>query len=245
MQTQGHVRGERFQLTSSARVGILAAVPEMEEYLKPTFFIDCDSSLIKKKAQQLTAGREDDVEKAKSLFYFVRDEVRYNPYLPKYLREHFQASNILTTGQGYCVQKAVLLVALARAAGIPSRIGFAMIRNNLIPDKLYQVMRTNIYPWHGYAELYLKGKWVKATPTLDLKICQENDIVPVEFDGQSDAMLHLYSREGKLHIEYLMDRGPFDDVPLEQIREALSERGLLGNTSTDVNPSLPNSMGKA
>ena len=226
-------------MTSSARVGILAAVLKVGKYLKPTFFIDCDSSLIKEKAQELTEGREEDLEKAKSLFYFVRDEICYNPYLPKYLREHFRASNILTKGQGYCVQKAVLLVALARAAGISSRLGFAMIRNNLMPHKLYQVMRTDIFPWHGYAELYLKGKWVKATPAFDLRMCQENNIIPVEFDGHSDAMSHLYNRQGKLHIEYLMDRGPFNDVPLDQIRKALSERGLLGKASTDVNPLPP------
>jgi len=219
-------------------LGILAAVLKMEKYLKSTFFIDCDTSSIKEKAQQLTEGRRQDVAKAKSLFYFVRDEIRYNPYLPKHLREDFRASNVLNTGEGYCVQKAVLLVALARAAGIPSRLGFAMIRNNLMPYKLYQVMKTNIFPWHGYAELYLKGKWVKATPTFDLKMCQENNIVPVEFDGQSDAKFHLHDREGKLHIEYLMDRGLFDDVPLNQIKKALSERGLLVKAS-DANPLPP------
>ena len=219
-------------------LGILAAVLKMEKYLKSTFFIDCDTSSIKEKAQQLTEGRRQDVAKAKSLFYFVRDEIRYNPYLPKHLREDFRASNVLNTGEGYCVQKAVLLVALARAAGIPSRLGFAMIRNNLMPYKLYQVMKTNIFPWHGYAELYLKGKWVKATPTFDLKMCQENNIVPVEFDGQSDAKFHLHDREGKLHIEYLMDRGLFDDVPLNQIKRALSERGLLVKAS-DANPLPP------
>jgi len=217
---------------------ILAAVLKMEKYLKSTFFIDCDTSSINEKSQQLTEGRRQDVAKAKSLFYFVRDEIRYNPYLPKHLREDFRASNVLSTGEGYCVQKAVLLVALARAAGIPSRLGFAMIRNNLMPYKLCQLMKTNIFPWHGYAELYLKGKWVKATPAFDLKMCQENNIVPVEFDGQSNAKFHLYDREGKLHIEYLMDRGLFDDVPLNQIKKALSERGLL-RKAPDANPLPP------
>jgi hypothetical protein len=69
-------------------------------------------------------------------------------------------------------------------------------------------------------------------------MCQENNIVPVEFDGQSDAKLHLYNREGKLHIEYLMDRGPFDDVPLNQIKKALSERGML-RKAPDANPLPP------
>ena len=217
---------------------ILATALKMEKYLKSTFFIDCDTSSIKEKAQQLTEGRRQNVAKVKSFFYFVRDEIRYNPYLSKHLREDFRASNVLNTGEGYCVQKAVLLVALTRAVGIPSRLGFAVIRNNLMPYKLYQVMKTNIFPWHGYAELHLKGKWVKATPAFDLKMCQENNIVPVEFDGQSDAKFHLYNQVGKLHIEYLRDRGPFDDVPLDQIEKSLSERGML-KKAPDANPLPP------
>lgn len=199
----------------------------MEKYLKPTPIIDSDNESIREKAQELTQKHEDDIDKAKALFYFVRDEFKYNPYVPKHLAEHFQASNSLTRGEGYCVQKAVLLVTLARAGGIPARLGFAVIRNNLMPRKLYQIMRTNILPWHGYAELYLQGKWVKATPAFDLKMCRKNGLIPVEFDGRNDAKLHLHDQEGKLHIEYLMDRGPFDDVPLDQIRKALMERNML------------------
>lgn len=162
----------------------------------------------------------------------MRDKIKYNVYAPKYPAENFRASEILSRGQGYCVQKAVLLVTLARAVGIPARLGFALIRNNLVPPKLYKIMGTNIFPWHGYAELYLQEKWVKATPTFDLKMCQKQGIIPVEFDGQNDARFNHYNQEGKLHIEYLMDRGPFDDVPLEQIWQALRERGLLGKKTS-------------
>ncbi len=42
--------------------------------------------------------------------------------------EDFKASRVLEWGKGYCVQKAVLLEALARAAGIPSRLAFEKIR---------------------------------------------------------------------------------------------------------------------
>jgi hypothetical protein len=49
---------------------ILAAVLKMEKYLKSTFFIDCDTSSIKEKAQQVTEGRRQDVAKAKSFPLF-------------------------------------------------------------------------------------------------------------------------------------------------------------------------------
>ena len=199
----------------------------MEKYLEPTFTFDSDSEAIKAKARELTRGREDATDKAKALFYFVRDEISYNLYVKKHMPEHFQASNTYTRGKGYCVQKAVLLVALARASGIPARLGCAKIRNHLVPTKVLDILKSNIFPWHGYAELYLDGKWVKATPAFDLKMCQEHRLIPVEFDGVSDARFHSRNKDGKPHIEYLLDRGPFDDVPLDEIRKALIERNML------------------
>jgi transglutaminase-like putative cysteine protease len=205
----------------------------LEKYLEPTFTFDTDSESIKEKSRELTEGLEDAVGKAKALFYFVRDEISYNIYVKKHMPEHFRASNTLARGKGYCVQKAVLLVALARAAGIPARLGCAKIRNHLVPPKVLEILKSNIFPWHGYAELYLEGKWVKATPAFDLIMCQENRLIPVEFDGLSDARFHPHNHDGSPHIEYLLDRGPFDDVPLDEIRKALIERNMLDPKELD------------
>lgn len=73
------------------------------EYLKPTLFINCDNPSIRQKTMELTEGQGDIIEKVKSLFYFVRDEIKYNPYAPKSLPEHYRASGILRQGYGYCV----------------------------------------------------------------------------------------------------------------------------------------------
>lgn len=191
----------------------------MEQYLKPTPIIDCDARTIQEKAQQLTRGQGEVTEKVRTLFYFVRDGIKYNPYLPRHLVEHFRASETLARGEGFCIQKAVLLVALSRAVGIPSRLGFAILRNHLLPEKLAEILETNVIPDHGYAELYLNGKWVKATPAFDLEMCQKNRIIPVEFDGKKDARFHPYTQDSRLHIEYVLDRGPYDDVPLDEVRQ--------------------------
>jgi transglutaminase-like putative cysteine protease len=194
---------------------------QMEKYLRATPAIDCDSKSIKEKAESLIQGREGVAEKAKCLFYFVRDEIRYNPYLSNSLLEQNRASATLERGKGYCVQKAVLLAALARAVGIPARLGFADIRNHIIPKKLMDKMGgENLFLYHGYDELFLGGKWVKATPAFDLRMCQENRIIPVEFDGESDATFHRYNLDGKLHIEYIRDHGHYHDLPLDEILEA-------------------------
>jgi len=195
---------------------------QTEKCLRPTFVIDCNNPAIQEKSKDLARGQEDIIEKAQSLFYFVRDEIKYNIYVSKSRPEHFQASNTLSRKEGYCVQKAVLLVALARSAGIPAGLGFARLRNNLLPEKTVNWLGTNILPFHGYTEFYLSGKWVKATPAFDLKLCENNRIVPVEFDGESDAIFHLHNRDGKLHIEYLEDLRRHIDFLLLGIAEFLS-----------------------
>ena len=194
-----------------------------QEYLKPTFFIDCANPYIQQKTTDLTEEQENIIEKAKSLFYFVRDEIKYNPYASKSLPEHYRASNTLAQREGYCVQKAVLLAALARAAGIPARLRFANIRNHLHSGKLAEMMGTNLFIYHGYDELYMEGKWTKATPTFDLKMCQENRIVPVEFDAKNNAMFHSHNKDGELQIEYICDHGHYQDLPLDEIMNARAQ----------------------
>jgi len=200
---------------------------DLEKYLQPTYFLDCDSEAIVGKTRDLTAGEEDPVARARTLFYFVRDSIRYNVFGPKERREDFRASATLARGEGYCVQKAVLLAAFCRAAGIPARVGFAMIRNNILPPELAEVVKTNIFPWHGYAQVYLNGRWVKATPAFDRDLSERNRIIPVEFNGWHDAPFHRRNRDGLLHIEYLKDRGPFDDLPLDDLWQALRENQLM------------------
>jgi transglutaminase-like putative cysteine protease len=186
----------------------------MREYLNPTDIIDSDNPAIKEKAAELIKGQTDIIEKARALFYFVRDEIKYNIYVDKYLAEHFRASNILAKGEGYCVQKAALLSALARAVGIPAGVGFAKLRNNLLPEKTLKWLGTDILPFHGYSELYINRNWVKATPAVDLRTCERGRIVPVEFDGKNDALLNSRNHDGALHIEYLKFRGRYPDIPL-------------------------------
>lgn len=189
----------------------------MDIYLRPTSIIDCDNTLIKEKAQELVKDQQEVPNKAKYLFYFVRDEIKYNLYVPSDKPEYYIASRILQESEGFCVQKAVLLTALSRAVGIPARLHIAAIRNNLVPDKLKQFMGGNLFPTHGYSELYIEERWIKVAPTFDLKMCQKNRFTTVEFDGIHDAMLPSHNLDGEPHIEYVEDRGHYDDLPFDKI----------------------------
>ena len=205
---------------------------EMEKYLRPTPTFDCDNEAIKQKAGDLTEGDEKVADKAKSLFYFVRDEIKYNMYAPLDALELYRASRTLERGDGNCIQKAVLLVALARAAGIPARLRHADFRNHHLTDEVMLLLGTNVFMYHGYSDLYIEGKWVRATPALDLKTCQENRFIPVEFDAKRDAIFHSHDLDGKPHIEYIRDHGYYDDVPLDEMTAAWKQ--LYGPESIDV-----------
>ena len=193
---------------------------ETERFLKPTPAIDCDNPSIRQKALELTEGQEEAIDKAKGLFYFVRDEIKYNTHSLPDSNEYYKASITLDRKEGFCVQKAVLLAALARAAGIPARLRHADIRNYLLPDKLRELMGTNLFVYHGFNELYIEEKWVKATATFDLKMCQENRLIPVEFDGKNDATFHPRNLDGQMHIEYVKDHGYYDDIPFDEMANA-------------------------
>jgi hypothetical protein len=64
---------------------------KINQYLKPTFFIDSDAEPVKEKALELTEGVKGEKEKAKRIFYFVRDEIKYNALSPRSCPETFRA----------------------------------------------------------------------------------------------------------------------------------------------------------
>jgi transglutaminase-like putative cysteine protease len=115
------------------------------------------------------------------------------------------------------VAKAALYAATLRAVGIPARIGFADVRNHLATPRLLALMGSDVFILHGYASLHLDGRWIKATPTFNLSLCERFGVKPLEFDGESDTLFHEYDRAGRRHMEYLKDHGTFHDVPVERI----------------------------
>ncbi|UBM62258.1 transglutaminase family protein [Candidatus Sulfidibacterium hydrothermale] len=192
----------------------------MDKFLQPTPFLNFEHPVVQDFVRKTTEGISGQKEKAVRLFYAIRDGIRYNPYHIDLTVEGMRASTTLQHGYGWCVGKAVLLTTVCRAAGIPARLGFADVRNHLSPGEIVKALKTDIFYWHGFSLLFLDGKWVKATPAFDLNLCEKHNIFPVEFNGEEDAVFPPYDRSGNRHIEYLNDRGVFDDLPLQQIYES-------------------------
>ena len=192
----------------------------MDQDLAATSFVDSDHPNIQAFASEATQGAEGDADKASRLFTAVRDAIRYDPYAIDFEPQTYVASAVLESSGAYCIPKAVLLCAAARAVGIRAMLGFADVRNHLNTRKLADLLGTDIFVYHGYTALFINGQWRKATPSFNIELCERFGVPPLEFDGENDALLHAYDGEGRRHMEYINDHGLFADVPFDTLREA-------------------------
>jgi hypothetical protein len=169
------------------------------EFLKSTYFIDCEHPEIAKKAHELTRDRETDAEKAKALFEFVRDAPAYD-----WRTGSFVASEVLGRGGGgVCHQRSLLLTALCRVVGIPARLHLQKVtisrrESGRIEDLTFAHGVTGIYldgDWHLYETTGTREQWVSWTGDE-----RRGADMPVEFHPDRDC---LFTPHGRVAIETL------------------------------------------
>lgn len=185
------------------------------QYLQPGTFIDSNHPSVIAYARALSYPYTQPKDQLTALYYAVRDGFRYDPYRLNLSKEALKASHLLQRNYGYCIEKSCLFAACARALGIPARLGFARVRNHIGTEKLEAILKTNVLVFHGYAEVLLNGRWLKATPVFNRELCERLQVAPLEFDGTSDAVFQAYDEKGNQFMEYLHDYGTFADVPYD------------------------------
>ena len=185
-------------------------------------FVDSDHPDVVAFAEEATAGATTDREKAAALFDAVRDGIRYDPWaISSEDPDTYRASTVARDRVSFCIPKSVLLCAAARAVGLTSRLGFADVRNHLNSEKLRERLGgTDLFIYHGYTEFLLDGRWVKVTSAFNIELCERFGVLPQEFDGEHDALLHPFSTDGREHMEYVQERGSFDELPFDEILDA-------------------------
>jgi transglutaminase-like putative cysteine protease len=209
----------------------------MEQFLSAGRFIDSDAPQVVEFATHAAAAADGEVERARRLYRAVRDQITYDPYVNFADPSNYRASGVLAARRGFCIGKAALLAACARTVGIPARVGYADVRNHMTSPRLYELIKTDVFIWHSYAQLFVCGRWFKATPAFDAALCERLGLAPLEFDGKADSLFHEFDRAGHRHMEYLRDRGTFDDVPFETLQAAfradypglMREAGISGD----------------
>lgn len=195
----------------------------MQEYLQSTDFLNFHEKTVRDFAEKNTAGAKTEKEKAVNLYYAVRDGFQYNPYILDLRKCGLKASDLLTRTRGYCVEKAILLAASARAVGVPSRLSFYIVRNHIATEKLEKVLQKNYLVFHGAAEIFLDGQWLKTTPAFNKNLCRYLNVEPLEFDGETDSIFQEYDKSGNVFMKYLHDYGAFDDLPYQLYLDELKK----------------------
>jgi transglutaminase-like putative cysteine protease len=188
-------------------------------YRAPGDLIDSQDADIVAYAKHV-AGAGSERDRALRLYYAVRDDLRYDPYNTPMKREAYRASTTLAVGHGFCINKAGVMAAACRAVGIAARVGYADVRNHMTTQRLSELMGSDMFYYHGYAEVWLDGRWIMATPAFNRELTERFGLRPLEWDATSDSIYHPFDLGGRRHMEYLAYRGVFADIPFDEIRGA-------------------------
>lgn len=191
----------------------------MEDFLKETSFLNYSHPSFDDflKDTELSGNPS---ERAMQLYYLVRDAFLYDPFHLDLRDEALVASGILSRKRAWCVEKAIVLAACARKAGIPSGLGYAIVVNHIGTDKLEKYLRKKEIVFHGYVALFLDGKWIKCTPAFDRKVCRINRVSPLDWDGEQDSMFQEFEGNQQF-MEYVHFYGEFDDVPVKLMNDEM------------------------
>ena len=163
----------------------------LEPFLMESKYCDVSHPAIQELALRLVDGIDDPVARARAIFEWVRDEVRY--VIPHDWSQ--TASETMETRMGSCTNKANLLVALARAVGIPGAYEVLRVRGKHYLGPVWIPMLQDIcdeVSCHVRAALFVDGRWIKCDPTNDSDLSESISHLnrPSEqaiFDGVNDA----------------------------------------------------------
>ena len=141
--------------------------------------LDALSPELRQKVVELTAGKDDAMERVKALFYYVSKAIRYMGVTPEKDRPGFEPHDVCLTFEkkyGVCRDKAGLLVAMLRTAGFEAYPVLTSVGNKRdpgIPDYFFN---------HAIVAVSLKpGQYILMDPTDE----NTRDLLPAEEADQS------------------------------------------------------------
>jgi transglutaminase-like putative cysteine protease len=156
---------------------------DLNDLLQPTALIQSDDKRIKDKAEKILSGDKDAKKAAKKLNEWVYSAIQKKPVvsIPS-------AIEVLSQRVGDCNEHTTLYTALARSAGIPTRMAAGIV-----------YMRDGFY-YHAWPEVWL-GQWIAVDPTFNQFPADATHIrfVTGNLDRQSDILKLI----GKLKVEVL------------------------------------------
>ncbi|WP_100408341.1 transglutaminase-like domain-containing protein [Bacillus solitudinis] len=113
---------------------LLTESENLEDYLEELEVTNFSHPLIKELVAELFNEEQSEIEKVKSAFQFVRDEI-YHSWDIQSIRVTCIASDVLKYKEGICYAKSNLLAALLRAKGIPTGFCYQRLMIFDLPEK--------------------------------------------------------------------------------------------------------------
>jgi hypothetical protein len=161
----------------------------LSSYLKPEFNIESDNKKIINKASEIAGEQKEASIVAKKMVSWVYKTIEKKPVVSVPT-----ALGVLNTKIGDCNEHAVLLAALLRACGIPSRVCVGLV-----------LMRGKFY-YHAWNECYL-GSWVTLDATLNQIPADASHIKLAQGDLAEQAkIIALMGQLGLEVIDYEYDQ---------------------------------------
>jgi transglutaminase-like putative cysteine protease len=125
-----------------------------EEYLQSSYFLDSGDETIRAISRRETAGETDPWRKAQRLEKWVHENMKGSTAI-----SFARASQVCRDLTGDCRQHGMLLAALCRAAGIPSRTPVGLVYTTADDGK-------GILVFHMWTEVWVHGQWLMLDATL-------------------------------------------------------------------------------
>ncbi|MBA7548494.1 hypothetical protein ES705_40954 [subsurface metagenome] len=128
---------------------------ELQEYLRSSLYLDWQNPALKAAAQGIRVDSDNRWDLARALWKYANERISTD------LGVAFDpASKVLATRRGDCTEHAVLLGALARARGLPSRIVTGLVQvNDFGTHKV-------VFGYHAWTEIWIDGVWVSLDAAL-------------------------------------------------------------------------------
>lgn len=141
---------------------------------------------IQLKAQQLTLGLVNPLDKLERIFLFVRDEILFG-FPPKW--DAVKASETLEYKRGYCNTKATLMVALCKAVDILARIHTGLINieimRGLFPSFVFLFLPAA--GGHSWVEVKMDSHWQPIDSYINDKAFYTQALRKLEESGKTSA----------------------------------------------------------
>ena len=106
---------------------------EPMEYLVGDMVVEVDHPAVRALSGELRAVHPDDVDFTRAAFEWVRDRIRHSVDAQD-PRITVTAGEVLSAGVGLCYAKSHLLVAVARAAGVPAGLCYQQLTDGGEPS---------------------------------------------------------------------------------------------------------------